>query len=130
MIELPGYNIEKQLDRGGMARVYLARHIGLDRSVAIKVLSKDLDDDRSFSDRFMREAGIVANLTHQNIITVYDVGVHNEFRYIPIEYLPGETLDKRAADNALAADHLSSANHIYEKVLYRCQDMSRQQRPR
>ncbi len=95
MLELPGYNIEKQLGRGGMARVYLARHIGLDRLVAIKVLSKDLDGDKSFSDRFIREARIVANLTHQNIITVHDVGVYNEFHYIAMEYLPGVTLDDK-----------------------------------
>ncbi|HHJ35243.1 MAG TPA: serine/threonine protein kinase, partial [Gammaproteobacteria bacterium] len=95
MIEIPGYSIEKQLGRGGMARVYLARHIGLDRLVAIKVLSKDLDGDRSFSERFMREARIVANLTHQNIITVYDIGVHDEHHYIAMEYLPGETLDDK-----------------------------------
>lgn len=78
-----------------MARVYLARHTGLDRLVAIKVLSKDLDGDQSFSERFMREARIVANLTHQNIITVHDVGVHNEHHYIAMEYLPGETLDDK-----------------------------------
>ncbi len=95
MIELPGYTIEKQLGRGGMARVYLARHTGLDRLVAIKVLSKDLDGDKSFSDRFMREARIVASLNHQNIITVHDVGVHNAFHYIAMEYLPGETLDDK-----------------------------------
>ncbi len=95
MIEIPGYTIEKQLGRGGMARVYLARHTGLDRLVAIKVLSKDLHGDKSFSERFMREARIVANLTHQNIITVYDVGVHNEHHYIAMEYLPGETLDDK-----------------------------------
>ncbi|GMR01309.1 MAG: hypothetical protein BMS9Abin19_0680 [Gammaproteobacteria bacterium] len=95
MIELPGYTIEKQLGRGGMAKVYLARHTGLDRLIAIKVLSKDLDGDKSFSDRFMREARIVANLTHQNIITVHDVGVYNEFHYIAMEYLPGETLDDK-----------------------------------
>jgi len=95
MIELPGYTIEKQLGRGGMARVYLARHTGLDRLIAIKVLSKDLDGDQSFSERFMREARIVANLTHQNIITVHDVGVHNEHHYIAMEYLPGETLDDK-----------------------------------
>ena len=95
MIELPGYTIEKQLGRGGMARVYLARHIGLDRLVAIKVLSKDLDGDKSFSDRFMREARIVANLTHQHIITVHDVGVYNEFHYIAMEYLPEDTLDEK-----------------------------------
>jgi len=99
MIELPGYTIEKQLGRGGMARVYLARHTGLDRLVAIKVLSKDLDGDQSFSERFMREARIVANLTHQNIITVHDVGVHNEFHYIAMEYLPGDTLDDKLKKN-------------------------------
>jgi serine/threonine-protein kinase PpkA len=95
MIELPGYTIEKQLGRGGMAKVYLARHDGLDRLVAIKVLSKDLHGDRSFSERFIREARIVASLTQQNIITVYDVGVHNEHHYIAMEYLPGETLDDK-----------------------------------
>jgi len=95
MIELPGYTIEKQLGRGGMARVYLARHTGLDRLVAIKVLSKNLDRDQSFSERFMREARIVASLTQQNIITVHDVGVHNEYHYIAMEYLPGETLDDK-----------------------------------
>jgi serine/threonine protein kinase len=95
MIELPGYTIEKQLGRGGMARVYLARHNGLDRLVAIKVLSRDLIGDKSFSERFMREARIVASLTQQNIITVYDVGVHNEHHYIAMEYLPGETLDDK-----------------------------------
>ena len=99
MIELPGYTIEKQLGRGGMARVYLARHTGLDRLVAIKVLSKDLDGDKSFSERFIREARIVANLTHQNIITVFDVGVHNEFHYIAMEYLPGVTLDDKIKKN-------------------------------
>jgi serine/threonine protein kinase len=99
MIELPGYTIEKQLGRGGMARVYLARHIGLDRLVAIKVLSKDLNGDQSFSNRFMREARIVANLTHQNIITVHDVGVHNEYHYIAMEYLPGDTLDDKLKKN-------------------------------
>jgi len=95
MIELPGYIFEKQLGHGGMAKVYLARHIGLDRLVAIKVLSKDLHGDESFSQRFIREARIVANLTHQNIITVHDVGVYNEFHYIAMEYLPGETLDDK-----------------------------------
>ena len=66
MIELPGYILDKQIGRGGMARVYLARHIGLDRLVAIKVLSKDLDGDKSFSERFMREARIVANLNSRH----------------------------------------------------------------
>lgn len=112
MIEIPGYTIEKQLGRGGMARVYLARHTGLDRLVAIKVLSKDLDGDRSFSERFIREARIVANLTHQNIITVHDVGVHNEYHYIAMEYLPGETLDDKIKKKLTAQKALSIIKQI------------------
>lgn len=112
MIALPGYTIEKQLGRGGMARVYLARHTVLDRLVAIKVLSKDLDGDKSFSDRFMREARIVANLNHQNIITVHDVGVYNEFHYIAMEYLPGETLDDKIKKKLDITQVLSVAKQI------------------
>ena len=89
-MEIPGYTIEKQIGRGGMARVYLALHHGLHRQVAIKVMNRQLDDDDTdFSDRFMREARIVANLTHQNIVTIYDVNKHDGYHYISMEYLPG-----------------------------------------
>ena len=96
MLELPGYKIEKQIGKGGMARVYLAVHEGLHREVAIKVMSKHLDEDSGFSERFMREARIVANLNHQNIVTVYDVNVYDGYHYIAMEYLPGGiTLDHK-----------------------------------
>ncbi|MDH3342621.1 MAG: protein kinase, partial [Gammaproteobacteria bacterium] len=96
MLEIPGYKIEKQLGKGGMARVYLALHEGLDRHVAIKVMSKELDDDdTAYSERFISEARIVAKLNHVNIITVYDVGVHDGHHYIAMELVPGETLDDR-----------------------------------
>ena len=88
-MEIPGYTIDKQIGKGGMAKVYLARHLGLERLVAIKVMNRELDDeDSDYSDRFMREARIVANLTHQNIVTVYDVGMHDGHHYIAMEYLP------------------------------------------
>lgn len=92
MLELPGYQIIKELGRGGMARVYLALHEGLDRHVAIKVMYPNLSADSTFSDRFLREARIVARLNHPNIITVFDVGVHKRFHYLAMEYLPGDTL--------------------------------------
>jgi tRNA A-37 threonylcarbamoyl transferase component Bud32 len=96
MLELPGYKVEKQIGKGGMARVYLALHEGLDRHVAIKVMSKNLDDDdSSFSDRFIREARIVAKLSHTNIITVFDVGAHDGHNYIAMELVPGITLDDK-----------------------------------
>lgn len=97
MLEIPGYKIEKQLGKGGMARVYLALHEGLDRHVAIKVMSKNLDeeDDNSYCERFISEARIVASLNHVNIITVYDVGVHDGHNYIAMELVPGENLDDK-----------------------------------
>ena len=97
MLEIPGYKIEKLLGKGGMARVYLALHEGLDRHVAIKVMSKNLDDedDNSYSERFISEARIVASLNHVNIITVYDVGVHDGHNYIAMELVPGENLDDK-----------------------------------
>ena len=95
MIELPGYKIIRELGRGGMARVYLATHESLQRDVAIKVMFNNLGDDTSFSDRFLREARIVAQLSHHNIITVYDVAVHDDNYYIAMEFLPGETLDDK-----------------------------------
>lgn len=96
MLELPNYTIEKQIGKGGMARVYLALHEGLERRVAIKVMSKHLDEDNSnFGERFMSEAKIVAQLSHQNIITIFDVGTHEGYHYITMELLPGTTLDDR-----------------------------------
>lgn len=97
MLNIPGYKIEKQLGKGGMAKVYLALHEGLDRHVAIKVMSKNLDDedDNSYSERFISEARIVAKLNHVNIITVFDVGVHEGHHYIAMELVPGENLDDK-----------------------------------
>jgi serine/threonine protein kinase len=107
MLELPGYKIEKQIGKGGMARVYLALHEGLDRHVAIKVMSKNLDDDdSSFSDRFIREARIVAKLSHANIITVFDVGAHDGHNYITMELVPGITLDDKIKEGLSAQQAL------------------------
>ena len=96
MLTLPGYKIEKKIGQGGMATIYLAIHEGLHRKVAIKIMAEDLAKEHDFSARFMREARIVANLTHQHIVTVYDVNVHNSHHYIAMEYLPGGiTLDHK-----------------------------------
>ena len=96
MLELPGYKLEKQIGKGGMSTVYLAVHEGLHRRVAIKVMATHLPSEFNFGERFMREARIVANLSHQNIVTVHDVNVHKGYHYIAMEYLPGGiTLDHK-----------------------------------
>jgi len=86
------YEIEKSIGEGGMANVYLAKDNILDRKVAVKVLRGDLSSDEKFIRRFQREALSVSNLSHQNIVEVYDVGEEDGQHYIVMEYIEGKTL--------------------------------------
>lgn len=86
------YEIIKSIGEGGMANVYLANDNILDRKVAIKVLRGDLSADEKFIRRFEREAQSVSNLSHKNIVEVYDVGVEDNEHYIVMEYIEGKTL--------------------------------------
>lgn len=86
------YDIVKSIGEGGMANVYLAQDTILDRKVAIKVLRGDLSADDKFIRRFEREAQSVSNLSHPNIVEVYDVGVEDGNHYIVMEYIAGITL--------------------------------------
>ena len=86
------YEIVKSIGEGGMANVYLANDTILDRKVAIKVLRGDLSQDDKFIRRFQREALSVSNLSHPNIVEVYDVGEEEGNHYIVMEYIEGKTL--------------------------------------
>jgi len=86
------YEIVKSIGEGGMANVYLANDTILERKVAIKVLRGDLSNDEKFIRRFQREALSVSNLSHQNIVEVYDVGEENGQHYIVMEFIEGKTL--------------------------------------
>ena len=86
------YEILKSIGEGGMANVYLAHDIILDRDVAIKVLRGDLENDEKFIRRFQREAKSVSDLSHPNIVEVYDVGEEEGQHYIVMEYIDGKTL--------------------------------------
>ncbi len=86
------YEIVKTIGEGGMANVYLAQDTILDRKVAIKVLRGDLSNDEKFIRRFQREALSVSNLSHPNIVEVYDVGEEDGSHYIVMEYIDGKTL--------------------------------------
>lgn len=86
------YEIIKTIGEGGMANVYLANDLILDRKVAIKVLRGDLSNDEKFIRRFKREALSVSNLSHPNIVEVYDVGEEDGNYYIVMEYIEGKTL--------------------------------------
>ena len=86
------YEIIKSIGEGGMANVYLANDTILDRKVAIKVLRGDLENNEKFIRRFQREAKSVSDLSHPNIVEVYDVGEEEGQHYIVMEYIDGRTL--------------------------------------
>src|SRR5918995_1666666 len=86
------YEIHKRVGRGGMADVFLARDRLLDRQVAIKVLFPEFAVDPNFVERFRREAQAAANLSHPNIVNVYDWGKHSGTYFIAMEYVHGRTL--------------------------------------
>ena len=118
MLELPGYKIIKEIGRGGMAKVYLARHEGLDRDVAIKVMFPNLATDSSYSERFIREARIVAKLSHHNIVTVFDVGIFEQYHYIAMEFLPGITLDDKIKSGITNKEILSILKQVCAGLNY------------
>jgi serine/threonine-protein kinase len=86
------YEMVRHIARGGMAQVYLARDLMLDRPVALKVLFPELSVDQSFVERFRREAKAAANLSHPNIVSIYDWGQGGSTYYIVMEYVDGPTL--------------------------------------
>lgn len=89
------YSIERELGRGGMGVVYLAREVHLDRLVAIKLLPPELAVRPQLRDRFLREAQLAAKLSHPNIIPIHSVEQLDEFVFFVMAYVDGETLAQR-----------------------------------
>jgi serine/threonine-protein kinase len=88
------YELHRKLARGGMADVYLARDLLLDRPVAVKVLFSEYAKDDTFVERFRREARAAANLNHPNIVAIYDWGQQYGTYFIVMEYVEGRTLSE------------------------------------
>ena len=86
------YQLLEQLGSGGMAEVFRARDLMLDRYVAIKVLRADYSRASGFQDRFRQEARAAANLSHPNIVTVHDFGFAEDQLFIVMEHVPGKDL--------------------------------------
>jgi len=89
------YRVLEALGRGGMAQVYRGYHPQLDRYVAIKVLRADLVEDKKFLKRFRQEAHAVSGLRHANIVQVFDFDAQDDFYYMVMELLEGDTLRAR-----------------------------------
>ncbi len=86
------YQIEGRLGSGGMAVVYRARDLMLERTVAVKILREDYSSDQAFRERFHQEAKAAANLSHPSIVTIHDFGLDAGRLFIVMEYIPGTDL--------------------------------------
>ncbi len=102
------YQLDKQLGEGGMAIVYQASDLMLERTIAVKILRKDFSKSKAFQERFKEEARAAANLTHPNIVTVHDFGFDNDRLYIVMEHVPGTDLKQIIKKSGpLPIDHAS-----------------------
>jgi len=86
------YALNRRIARGGMATVYEARDLRLDRICAVKVMHTDLGDDEDFGARFVREAHASARLSHPHVVSVTDQGDDDGLLFLVMEYVPGRTL--------------------------------------
>src|SRR5512145_2168455 len=89
------YSLERELGRGGMGVVYLAREVALDRPVAIKLLPPALAARPELRERFLREARTAAQLSQPNIVPIHAVDEAAGFVYFVMAYIDGETLGER-----------------------------------
>jgi beta-lactam-binding protein with PASTA domain/predicted Ser/Thr protein kinase len=102
------YQVIGHIGTGGMAEVYCAHDLQLERKVALKLLHDRFAEDEEFVERFRREASSAAGLQHQHVVSVYDRGEYDGTSYIAMEFVDGRTLkqlvrDSGALDPALAA---------------------------
>ncbi len=115
--QLGDFKLLKKLGEGGMGEVYLARQQGLDRNVALKVLSKQLGKKTTFVERFFREARAMARLDHPNVLKVFAVETNQGRHYVAIEYVDGQSMQDwvdelgqlTVADSVLVTIHCAEA---------------------
>jgi len=92
-MDIPGYNIIRKVGHGATAYVYVATQESLERQVALKILTPALAADPEYSKRFLKEGRIIAKLpSHPHLVTIHDVGFHNDQYYMAMEYLSSGTL--------------------------------------
>jgi Protein kinase domain len=98
------YELERRLGHGGMATVYCARDLKLDRQVAIKLLADNFAGDDEVRKRFSREARLAARLDHPNVVQVFDVGEDEDRPFIVMEHVEGGTLEDRLSRRRRSLD--------------------------
>lgn len=108
---IANYEISKIIGFGGMGVVYLARHLALNRLVALKMIGGTANTSPDQKARFLNEAKLVAQLNHPNIVPIYEIGEDEGVPFFAMEYVAGDTLAKKLAGSALM-DSLSSASLV------------------
>lgn len=113
--QLGGYKLKSMIGKGGVAEVWLADQLALDREVAVKVISSELvsGDDADFIDRFKREAHSVARLDHPGILPVFDYGESKGYLYLVMPYARGGNLRSRVRRNPPTKEEIAS---IFENI--------------
>ena len=123
------YEILKSVGFGGMAEVYLAKDVLLDRKIAVKVLRKKFLDSKTQLEQFKREARSAARLIHPSIVTIYDVCDEGDISYILMEYVEGVSLKAFEEQNgrmdpglavALTAQLASALDHAHKHNIIHC----------
>ena len=121
-LQIPGYRIIRKINQGGMSTVYLAIQISVGRIVALKVMNPGLTSDPAFNERFQREATIVGQLSHPNIVAIYDIGRKDDLNYIAMDYLPGGSVHDKMINGLTGEEALrvtkeiaNALDHAHEK---------------
>ena len=117
-MDIPGYQIEHEIGRGGMATVYAAIQTALERRVALKVIHYSSRNDGDFTQRFIREGRIGAKLHHPHIVTIFEYGTYNDCHFLSMEYFPGGTLSSRIRQGLTLGQTMSIVTTIADALAY------------
>ncbi len=104
--QISRYRIVRKLGAGGMGAVYLALDTGLEREVALKVLTPELASEPDRLNRFVQEAKLASSLSHPNVAYIYEIGEASGVWFIAMEYVEGEPLSNRIARGYLPVKEL------------------------
>ena len=116
--QISGYEMQRVLGRGGVAIVYLAQHVRLGRSVAVKMLLAGHHAKQRELDRFSREARTLAELHHPNIVQIFDVADYNGCPYFTMEYLNGGSLSDRVKERPMPAKDAASMIATFAEAIH------------
>ena len=108
-MNIPGYELRREIGRGGTARVYLARQLQPDRDVAVKVVENASEE---LANRLLREADVLRRLRHPNIVSVYEAGVHGGAAFVVMEHMAGDNLQRRLQEGLPLAEVRSVVRDI------------------